>query len=263
MIQAGMCFGRNQYKNYPDDWLGGCVQDAEDMRQFFIDHLNLNDGNSSVLLDQDCTKVNMLHGLGLLTENAPRLQRAFFSDSGHGTTVQSNETDGLSGALCCYDLRETAAGDYDPTTLFLEDDFRRALAAVPSTCLLEAFLDACFVGEFAEKAVKGLRMAYRVRSLPPRHKTISHPAARLLEDRGGQNTVIWSACQSFQTSAEAYLGGKSRGAFTYLFLREYKADMPRGELLKKVKLALWTNGYSQIPALDCSDRLRALPVGEM
>lgn len=262
--QAAMSFGRDQYINYPDKWLTGCRQDSIDMRLYFQEVLGLNEDQCAVLWNKDCTKKLMKENLGFITESTSRLQRAFFSDSGHGTTVNDpSELDGLSGALCCYDLKELASGEYDPDTLFLESDLQEALARVP--CLLECFIDACYAGEAAEQKVRGSFQArQKIKSIVPRSRFIVPVLHKVLQDRPIDNTVIWAACAPDQTSAEGYFDGKARGAFTYFFVRESRIapDCPRGELLERVRVALKINGYSQVPQLSCSDKLMGLPVGD-
>lgn len=259
-VQASMSFGVNQYANFPDARLNGCKQDSEDMREkIFIEGLGLTWDQTAVLWDQDCTKLGMEAGLNLLTANADRLERAFFSTSGHGTPyLNPDEPDGQEGALVCHDLREYPNGDYDPSTLYLESEFVKALSVIPLSCLYESWIDVCYAGEYAE-TWRTIRSG-KVRCFPPRRR-IRPLLHRVMAERLGENTVIWAASRPEQTSSEGWFEGKSRGAFTYYFCREFRPDLSRGELLDRVRQALMINGYSQEPMLSCSDRLRALPVG--
>lgn len=258
---ATMSFGTNKYL-LPDSNLNYCVQDSLDMRQFFQEQLTVPEGSCAVLWDKDCTKAGMVYGLGLLTQNAPRLDRCLLSISGHGYP-QSNpdEPDGQEGAIVCHDAAELADGSLDPDYLLTETEFREALAVIPDTCLFEAWLDVCFAGESADRFWKPQYPGYRVRSIIPRKRNIRPLLHRVVQDRFNENTVVWASSHPDQPSAEGYFQGKGNGAFTWAFLKMYEPDMPRGVLLEKVAQRLKAEGYSQVPMLQCSEKLRALPVG--
>ncbi len=77
---------------------------------------------------------------------------------------------------------------------------------------------------------------------------------RMLLDKGVTHHILWAACRSDQTSADAYIGESWHGAFTYYFCKELRAcknDLSRSALLKKVRADLKAGHYSQIPQLEC------------
>lgn len=258
---ATMSIGTNKYPLL-DSRLNYCVQDSIDMRQFYQDRLQVPEGSCAVLWNADCTKAGMRYGLGLLTENAPRLDRCLLSISGHGTPViNPDEPDGQEGAMVCHDTAELPDGSLDPDTLFLESEFRGALQVIPNTCLFEAWLDLCFAGEHADRFWKPAFPGYRVRTIIPRKRNIRPLLHRVVQDRFNENTVVWASSYPDQPSVEGYFDGKGNGAFTWAFLKMYEPDMPREVLLAKITQRLKAQGYSQTPMLQCSDRLRGLPVG--
>jgi hypothetical protein len=67
------------------------------------------------------------------------------------------------------------------------------------------------------------------------------------------NHVLWAACRSGQYSADAEIGGKPTGAFTYYFCRHIRdtgGKISRSDLLKRVSASLKHEGYSQVPQLE-------------
>ena len=65
--------------------------------------------------------------------------------------------------------------------------------------------------------------------------------------------VLFSGCKDNQTSADAQIGSKYNGAFTYYFckhLRDVKGKISRTDLLKRVRASLKFNDFDQIPQLE-------------
>jgi len=259
-----MSLGFNKYQYYPHATLEGCGQDAQDMRELiFRGRLGLTYDSTAVLLDKDGTRKNIDETLEMLLCSYSWIKTVLFSSSGHGTKNPSSiEPDGVEGALVCYDTQDLLGQEVcDPDTLYTESHLFSFLARVPINCLFEAFIDACFAGELAEPKTRTTLTgrAYTTRVLP-RRRLVKPYLTRVLNERPN-TTVIWAASQPDQTSAEAFLGGKSRGAFTYFLCQKLTADIPRKDLLLSVTAALRVEGFSQRPMLLCSDRLMELPVG--
>lgn len=261
MIQAGLFTGTNLYRNSPEDNLRGCVPDSVQMREWGQLTQGLTMDECAVLWDVETAKKDLTWGLDILVSNFNYLQRVFWSHSSHGTQVPGDEVDKFCGAICCHDIKEDRAG-WESATVLSENELRQIFAPLPLTCLLEIFLDCCFAGEFLRELGRR-HAAARYLPNPGLHEMVRprHPFARLMEDRKGQDIVIWAACQENQTSADAFLGGGWHGAFTWFFCKEYQPDMPRRVLLANIIKALREAGYSQTPVLGCSEALRNLPVG--
>ena len=74
-----------------------------------------------------------------------------------------------------------------------------------------------------------------------------------LLEKGIVHHILWAACRSDQTSADANIAGGWHGAFTYYFCKEMYAcnnSLSRAELLKKVRADLASGRYSQVPQLE-------------
>jgi hypothetical protein len=77
------------------------------------------------------------------------------------------------------------------------------------------------------------------------------------------NHILWAACRSNQYSADADVGGKPGGAFTYFFckhIRDNAGKVARAELLKLVRASLKHEGFSQVPQLEGPEENKKLPV---
>ncbi len=83
---------------------------------------------------------------------------------------------------------------------------------------------------------------------------------RLNRDRSGtpdaakaMNHVLWTGCQSDQTSADAYIGGDYHGAFTYYFcnvLRSQGTEPQAETVVQSLRQMLSEEGFRQNPQLE-------------
>ncbi len=266
MNQAALFTGINKYKNYPEDTLRGCVADANDLRQLIQMGLQFTMDECAILTDGMATKQGLLSGLNLLVQELQtgNLGRAIWTFSGHGTQVpdlDGDEPDGMDEALCCHDIAEKD-GDWDRTTILVDDEISQILSVLPITCLLEIIFDCCHASTGLKEM--GRRHA-AARYIPNPLAENPAPALlgrRLMQQRRQQNVVLWAACRADQTSADAYIASGWHGAFAYYFCKLWTLDKPRSVLLQDVTQALKTEGYSQVPTIECSDRLMELPVGD-
>ena len=64
--------------------------------------------------------------------------------------------------------------------------------------------------------------------------------------------TLWSGCRADQTSADALIGQRFHGAFTYYLHKHLRRDrtVPRELLLRKVRSSLEHNRFSQFPLLE-------------
>ncbi len=82
----------------------------------------------------------------------------------------------------------------------------------------------------------------------------------MLLENGITHHILWAACRSDQTSADAKIGNSWHGAFTFYFTRELRAcknKLSRSDVLKKVRKDLIAGHYSQTPQLECNATKRA------
>jgi metacaspase-1 len=272
--KRALCVGINQFKNYSDATLKGCVNDADDMSKLLENLLGFSSSDITVLHDDQATKQNIIDNLKAMVEGAKAGHYSYlvFSMSSHGTQVpdlNGDEPDQADEAFCPYDL--AAAGDeWDKKHIIVDDELRDLFGQLPPSVLLEVFLDTCHSGT----GLKAIDMLFdrKPRYLPPP----SLKAFKLLEGRrqrglhkalleeGLVHQILWAACRADQTSADARIAGGWHGAFTYFFCKEMYAcnnSLSRTDLLAKVRADLEGGHYAQTPQLECERAKRGKMIG--
>ncbi len=66
----------------------------------------------------------------------------------------------------------------------------------------------------------------------------------------GMKHIAFSACQDYQTAADAYIGGKYNGAFTYFACKSLKPEMTYKDWYMVTKTLLAESNFEQIPELQ-------------
>jgi len=267
--QRALCVGVNVFKNYPDATLQGCVNDARDMAMVLKDFLKFDDRDITVLANEQATKVNIMGQLQSMVSDAKagKLNYLVFSMSSHGTQVpdtSGDEPDRADEAFCPHDLAQKG-NQWDPAHLIVDDELHDLFMELPKDVLLEVYLDTCHSGT-GLKAID-LLLDRKPRYLPPpsleAFKQVEGCRSRSLHiallEKGMTHHILWAACRSDQTSADAHIDGNWHGAFTYYFIKEMRAamnDITRSKLLKKVRADLKAGHYSQTPQLESKATLR-------
>jgi hypothetical protein len=264
MARKALLVGINDYKGVTD--LRGCVNDVLDMHFSLRSLFNFETREIRVLTDSRATKPNIIHRLEWLVDGAASGDFLVFHFSGHGSQIRDRDGDELEDQLdeliCPYDM------DWDGTFI-IDDDLNNIFKNVPEGALLEVFLDCCHSGT----GLKEMGLA------PPPELAAEHPTLNRhlpppadiflrssgeedelasggfvtgFQKRGVKNHILWGGCMANQTSADAYIGERYHGAFTY-YLNQHLRRNPRvsrKELLQKVRASLIHGGYSQIPQLE-------------
>ncbi len=78
-------------------------------------------------------------------------------------------------------------------------------------------------------------------------------AVRGEEGRVDMNHVLFAGCRDDQTSADAFISGTYRGAFTHGFCEQVKAhgkDVEHQTLIKNLQAWMQKNSFSQVPQLE-------------
>ncbi|MEI7933778.1 MAG: caspase family protein [Chlorobiaceae bacterium] len=269
-----MCVGINNFKNFPGAALQGCVNDANDMSALLQNLLGFQAGDVTVLTDAQATKANIISNLKAMVDGAKagKYKSLVFSMSSHGTQVpdlSGDEPDRADEAFCPHDLAQTG-NQWDTNHIILDDELRDLFIQLPSNVLLEVYLDTCHSGT----GLKGIDLLLdrTPRYLPPpsleafeqvenkRSRGLRHG----LSEKAIVNHILWAACRSDQTSADAHIANGWHGAFTYFFCKEMKASnnsLSRAALLSKVRADLAQGKYSQIPQLESEATNRQVKIG--
>lgn len=254
--------------NYPGtrNQLRGCVNDANAMEVVLRDKYGFTEVKK--LLDNAATTANMKAGLSWLVHGAQPGDVLVFHYSGHGSQIPGNESDGLNEIICPVDL--------DWNTKMITDDYLHAVFnTVPNGVNVTVILDSCHSGTMldqnnqfqplgpgvARDEEKDRSMSnVKERYMPPppdiaaklkgRHHKKSHA---VVSRDVNQTALLISGCQSTQTSADAYVGGRFQGAATFALvkvLNEMHFDVDYKTLVTKMDQFMAANGYTQRPELD-------------
>lgn len=272
MARKALCVGINKFKNFPRNGLRGCVNDVKEMAALLTDYFDFTRRDIVTLTNSQATKANILTQLTQMVRDAQagKLDHLVFSLSSHGTQtpdLSGDEPDKYDEAFCPYDL--AIAGDHwDPDHIILDDELRDLFTQLPRNVLLEVYLDTCHSGT-GLRAVD-LLFDRQPRYLPPpslrSFEMIEGREARgFYESFGTRKTpqhILWAGCRANQTSADALIEDKWRGAFTYFYCKNLRASqnkLSRAALLKQVRADLKAARYTQVPQLECQATLRRTP----
>lgn len=148
--RTALCVGINEYLHFPSATLNGCVNDAHDMASLLKDLLGFEDSHITRLTDQAATKANIMRELNRMVEGAlaGRYDHLVFSLSGHGTQVPDlnlDEFDRADEAYCPHDLTQNGP-QWDRDHLIVDDELHDLFMQLPSSIILEVFLDTSHSG---------------------------------------------------------------------------------------------------------------------
>ena len=261
--KKALCVGINKYQNLPDATLQGCVNDVKNMESVLTKYMGFASGDIVELTDAKATKANIMSALNEMVSGAKagKYSHLVFSQSSHGTQVpdtSGDEPDRADEAFCPTDLIQKGNA-WDPDHVIIDDELHDLFVQVPQNVVLECFLDTCHSGD-GLKAIDFL-LERKPRYLPP--PTVeafelvsgkrSRSVSKAMLESGIAKAILWSACRTDQTSADARINGVWNGAFTYYLCKEINASknkLSRNDLLAKVRSDLKSGKYTQIPQLD-------------
>ena len=270
MAQRALLVGVNRYR-LPGCDLRGCVNDVTNMRDVLLKHFGFLVEDVRLVVDERATRKAILERLEWLVGGAGAGDRLLFHFSGHGSQIRDRDGDELRDrmdeVLCPHDM------DWDGNHI-LDDDLRGFFSRVPQGAVLEVVLDCCHSGT-GTRELQGLallpgELAMQPRFLPPPADIQARvdedlSVRRLLRGTNPMGHVLLAGCRDNQTSADAFISGAFNGAFTYYLckhLRETGGELPRGELLRRVRASLRFNGFSQVPQLEGPRSSRTKPMLE-
>lgn len=255
--------GINRYQ-LPGADLQGCVNDVTNLRDCLIKYFGATAGNIRVLTDARATRSAILDGLKWLIKDAKAGDQLLFHYSGHGSQIRDLDgdevKDHMDEVLCPHDMTwdKGFITDDELDTLFRE---------LPKGVNLEVLLDSCHSGtgtrELAALAQLPQEQYLRPRFLIPPVDIATRAdddldTTRLLRATATTKRktvpVLFAGCRDSQTSADAWLGGSYSGAFTYYLckhIRDTQGQLPRGELITRLRASLRHAGFSQVPQLEC------------
>jgi hypothetical protein len=223
------------YKNTSNE-LNGCINDTKNIKNLLQEKYGFN---NFVSLTDDTpykpTKKNIIYALTALLKNSISGDSLFFLYSGHGTCTTDLNNDELDGQ----DELIVPINATSVNTCISDDELNNIIKTnLKPGVTLFALFDSCFSGTV-------LDLKY---NLDSSDTVIVNPSN---QDTLGQVFMI-SGCTDQQTSADAFIGGKSSGAMTFAFtqtIKQYGTSITLKQLVTNMRQLLSDSGLEQIPQL--------------
>jgi hypothetical protein len=271
MARRALLVGLNHYPN-PANNLKGCVNDVLQTSKVLQEAYGFDNADRiRVLTDERATTKAIVDRLGWLVAGSQAGDVLVFHYSGHGSQVRDRHgdelDDGLDEIICPYDL------DWDNP--FTDDDMREIVGTLAAGANLTVILDCCHSGT-GLRATAWPGTPIRSKSIVP-PPDILHRTQPRIEDHGEnrrltmtesrrelelrrfgakaaeKGAILMAACRANQVSADAWIDGDFRGAFTY-FLWKAATDagftLSYSDLIRRARHELRYAGYEQVPQLE-------------
>jgi len=241
---------------YPGAPLSGCVNDANDMKDFLIKNYGYRDSEIKMLLNDKAKTADIIDGLIWLTQDAKAGDKRVFHYSGHGAEY-AYETTGQPGnmnqVICPYDF------DWTPGHMIMDIDFAKMFKEMPNGVIFNWVSDSCFSGDLTKELPKnGLKIVSKsYPNVPEKIANRVRLAKAAKKPRGMVNGVLdvgyVSGCRFDQTSADTEdVSGRPCGALTHFFLanlgRNLTVSLRMVVTLTDESLA--ARGYEQVPQAE-------------
>jgi metacaspase-1 len=250
MSSQAVISGINIYKDSPYDTLRGCIEDAQQFNLLALNYLGFEPDGVTLLLDSKATAGSILLDIAKAVMQATPGDHILWTHSSHGTNEpDSSQADGLMELLCCYNTQEQY-GVWDRSTVISAKQIGEVISKLHPEAHMDIILDCCYAPEGSQLRAMGLTYA-RTRFMPL--KEVNMVGRRTVIDpkptKMPPNVCLWSACESSQTSADAYIDGKWQGAFSAAFRKFFKVGRSRSDVMYFSRAWLKNNNYSQTPHL--------------
>ena len=242
--------GINIYRDSPQDTLRGCVNDAQNFNLLAQNYLGFEPGGVALLLDSQATAERIKGHVFTAVQQSKPGDRILWTHISHGTNEPDvSQADGLLELLCAYDTREKG-GRWDPETVISAKFIGEMVDLLHPEAHMDIILDCCYAPEGSQLKAMGLSYA-RTRFMPL--KEVNMVGRSVVIDpkptKMPPNVCLWSACESDQTSADAYIDGKWQGAFSAAWRKFFKMGRSRSDQIYYARKWLSDNRYEQVPHL--------------
>jgi metacaspase-1 len=241
--------GINLYRDSPENTLRGCVQDAQNFNLLAQNYLDFDPDGVILLLDSQATAVREKSAVHLVIARSRPGDHILWTHSSHGTNnPEPTQADGLEELLCCHDTRERD-GIWDADTVISAKFIGEVIKKLHPEARMDIVLDCCHAPEGNQLRAMGMSYS-RARFL---HSSVNMVSRSVVIDpkptKMPPNVCLWSACESDQTSADAYIDGKWQGAFSASWFKFFKVGRSRSDIIYYARKWLKDNQYDQIPHL--------------
>lgn len=240
-IKKALIIGIN-YNTYPISQLRlrGCVNDANNMKNFIQSYCGYSPSNIRLLTDDTTmkpTKQNIENSIKWLVQGAQKGDTLLFHYSGHGTYIFNNsriidETDYYDEAIVPLDFY------YENNSFknIIIDDwlFNNLISKIPKDVTLWSFVDCCNSGTVMDmkynyksltKFKNGSDSIIQGMSYNPNEWTDEYTLSiENLRDVTG-NIVNFSASKDIELSEDVFVNGSFQGAFTSCLLQTLQRQL--------------------------------------
>jgi len=249
MKKFALVVGINHYA-LPGMDLAGCVNDANNMKNFLIECCGFEEGGIKMLLDDQATKANILGHLNWLLSNRKEGDELFYYHSGHGTQVtdiSGDESDKLDEVLVSHDFNWS-----DP---LLDDDVAAIFKKLPVGAFLSMVCDTCHSGSMTKDIVRNIAMPKEMaEKINGRSLKINKFGVKQ-KGTSPQRHILLSGCKDDQTSSETTIDGMRQGLLTNTFIKECRKSYKSWRETHTNVINSLSN-WSQEPVLSGSDDLK-------
>jgi metacaspase-1 len=248
MTRIAILAGINAYADAP---LHGCLNDVDRLERRLAGYVD----SLITLRDDEATFSRLEDEWTRAVSHTQPNDRVILAFSGHGTLFASGHTSSgfpthLVQAICPFDYQEHWNSPFDDQVL------HRCIKDLAKGAKLDLLLDSCHSGG-------GFRSPVRPKFVvAPQQPDIRWP---LPINRFGVKQIgeyyhvdptmrhlVWSACRSDQTAADAVINGVNGGAFTSCF--DASINVHPGEtnlqIIEATNILLHGYGYEQIAQLE-------------
>jgi hypothetical protein len=282
-IRKALLVGIDTYADAP---LRGCANDVATMRELLTRYYGFHAADIKLLLNDAATAAGIRAGLAWLAGGGddPDAVRVFHY-SGHGTYIADTHGDEPDGRDECL-----VPHDYKTAGLLVDDELKTLYDRFPRSGNLTLVMDCCHSGSINrvvgttayrflpvseeeearievaaerfiedqerfvldELATLGQQLIGAAREAQRQILEALFRARRAGGDRTEESNILLAGCQDVQTSADALIGDRFRGAFTYALaeaIREANGQLTYRQAADRAAVRLATEGFEQIPQL--------------
>lgn len=274
-MKKAFLVGINKYSQSP---LRGCVNDVISIFQILTTKFGFVPENIKVLTDHEATRSNIINGLKWLTTGVSSGDSIVFHYSGHGSQVMvddwtsTTETDGRDEIICPVNM--------DWNTPLRDHEIGAYFKRVPKDCTTLVIIDSCHSGTGLRNGLNPLEERTENDFInrfisPPLSNILTNPSIIVKDDLSFDfqpndkrafksnflvhtveqgDAILISGCQDNQTSADAWIDRKYRGAMTYTLshvLAQSGYNVSYKNLVSSMNKLLDRYRFTQNPQLEC------------